>query len=112
MIILLETYNGSSDFVFETFCTGRKLDRAELYSLGLLTDDIVRRHEQSDYVWEWFELKEGDTIRIVHRDDDQDFDETFVVPSDLPDPPQKLDDTFRTGMWVTRYLRDHCSRAA
>jgi hypothetical protein len=110
MLILLETYVGSSDVRFETFCTGRKLKEAELRERGFISDQILRLNEQSDYVSEWFEVKVGDEVRVVWKDDRVDLDETFIVPFDLPDPPQRLDDSFRTGMWVYRYLADHCSR--
>lgn len=112
MLILLETYVGCSDFRFETYCTGRKLEAAELREKELLTEDILRRHSRSSYVPEWYEVKEGDQIRVVRWDDDGQIDETFVVPANLPDSPQSLDDrALRTGMRVYDYLVAHCAKA-
>lgn len=112
MIILLETYAGCSSFHFETTCTGRKLEEPELRERGLITDDILRRHVRSSYVPSWFEVKEGDQIRIIRSDDDhEETDETFVVPKILPDPPSELDDfQMRTGQWVYAYIAEHCPK--
>ena len=112
MIILLETYVGGSDFRFETSCTGRKLEDTELREQGFISDAILCRNERSSYVPEWYEVKEGDQIRVVRSDDDGTIDETFIVPADLRDPPQRLDDSFRTGMHVYGYLVEHCKPLA
>jgi hypothetical protein len=111
VIILLETYTGCSDFCFVTSCTGRQLEEAELREKGFVSDAILRNNEHSSYVWAWYEVKEGDRIRVVRWDDEGDIDETFIVPADLPNPPQQLDDIFRTGKWVYDYLVEHCTKA-
>ena len=108
MIILLQTYCGLSDFTFEPSCTGRKLEEQELREKGFLSDKILRLNADSSYVTDWYEVKEGDQIRIQRRDDDGQIDETFIVPINLPDPPQRLDDHQRTGMHVYDYLVSHC----
>lgn len=110
MIILLETYVGLSDFSFEPTCTGRRLGRVELEKLGFVSEEVLRANKHSSYVPEWYEIKEGDQIRIRRVDDEGALDETFVVPSELPDPPQRLDDFLRTGMRVYDYLVRHCCR--
>ena len=111
MLILLETYIGCSDFRFEPSCTGRKLEEAELREKGFISDQILRFNSKSSYAPEWYEVKEGDQIRIVRWDDEGKIDETFIVPATLPDPPQHLDDGhLRTGMRVYDYLVEHCVR--
>src|SRR3989344_967282 len=110
MLILLETYVGSSGFQFETSCTGRRLEEAELRERGFISDQLLRLNKQSNYVPAWYEVKGGDEIRVVWKYDRVDIDETFIVPYELPDPPQRLDDTFGTGVWVYRYLLEHCNR--
>lgn len=110
MIILLETYVGCSDFVFQPTCTGRKIEQSELRELGLISDKILKRNEKSSYFPDWYEVKEGDRIRIQKSDDEGDLDVIFVVPSDLPNLPQKLDDFPWTGMRVYDYLVEHCKQ--
>lgn len=110
MIILLETYAGLSDFSFKPTCTGRRLERVELEKLGLVSEEFLRANKHSSYMPEWYEVKEGDQIRIQCVDDEGALDETFVVPSVLPNPPQRLDDLLRTGMRVYDYLVLHCRR--
>jgi len=113
MIILLETGWSPSGFRFETSCTGRRLQEAELRERGFISDDILRRYDRSIYTPTWFEVKEGDQIRVVREDDDEDIDVTFIVPAILPDPPVDLfDKQHRTGMWVYDYLVQHCVKVA
>lgn len=110
MIILLETYVGCSDFRFEPSCTGRKVEEEELRERGIISDDILRRCERSSYISDWYDVNEGDTIRIIRWDDDGNIDETFVVPADLPDPPQRPDKSMDGGMHVYGYLAKHCKK--
>ena len=112
MVILLETYIGSSDFCFVTTCTGRQLGEAELRERGFISNQILRCNERSSYAAGWYEVQEGDQIRVVRSDDKGVIDETFIVPPCLSDPPQRLDDTFRTGMHVYDYLVVHCKKFA
>ncbi len=108
-IILLEEYVGSSDFAFKPSCTGRLLDKKEVWERKLMTDDLVRRTERSSYISEWYEVEEGDQINIIRVNGDEELDETFIVPKELPNPPQ---DPTRdhNGMHVYDYLVRHCRK--
>lgn len=109
---LLRTYSGLSIFTFERFCTGRKLQVKGIRERDLIIEDISRRHSRDNYVHEWFEVKEGDQIRVVRmNDDDSDINQTFIVTVDLPEPPFELDDKkHRTGMGMNDYLVKHCAK--
>lgn len=112
-VILLESYNGLSSFTYEVSCTGRLLSADEVRQRDLLTDDEVRRHARSDYLPSWYEVSPGDTITIERQEwgDDESEDDgffTFIVPENLPSPPQRLDNHDRTGPRSLQYLKEHC----
>jgi hypothetical protein len=48
-IILVGSYCGLSDYTFEVTVSGRRLNMSELKQLGLVDDDAIRRHKQSNH---------------------------------------------------------------
>lgn len=97
-VLMTSTYVGMSDFRFEAkvdLFNGRQLGAEEVRRRGLLTDDIVRRHERSDYVHEWYEIEPGDVISLVatqdHLPDEEEVEWSLGVTKPLIDPPQTPD---------------------
>ncbi len=109
MIILVESYFGPSDFIFDVQCTGAFVSLPEVLARGIINRDIVRRHAKSSYVRDWYEVQPGDRIRIEWRDEVQDIEITFVVPEVLPEPPQSPDHE-SAGMRLYHYLERYCNR--
>ncbi len=108
-IILLGTYIGLSDFVFDVKCNGLPLEESEAQKIGLINDDTIRRHSQSNYTRDWYKVNPGDQIEIRWRDDEHDIKTTFIIPERLVDPPQNPDDE-KTGMRLYDYLEANCKR--
>ena len=111
VVIFLGSYMGMSDFMFTVDCSGRKLSIEEVFEKGLCDDDILRRHQRSDFSQEWYEVTEGDQIKICWWENLRDEETTFIIPAELPNPPQNPDDMDRTGMYLYDYLDKYCKRA-
>jgi hypothetical protein len=108
-VILLGTYVGLSDFAFDASCNGVSIAESEAQKRGLIDAGAIRRHARSNYTRDWYEVKPGDQIKVRWRDDDRDVETTFVIPAELPNPPQSPDHE-ATGMRLYQYLEQHCKR--
>ncbi len=111
-IILLNSYAGPSDFIFNTECSGRRLSRGEVCEKDLVTQDQIRRHSESDYTKEWYEVAPGDTIVIEHYYDEEpkvNRKRVFRVPeSGTLNPNISLDNFDATGMELEDHLLEQC----
>jgi hypothetical protein len=108
-IILLNTYVGLSDFTFEVTSTGRELNQEEVLAKGLFTKDMQRRHKESSYVYQWYEVSPGDTFTIVHISDDVSRQTVLRVPaSSMRNPNTSVDDLNTTGIWLEDHLLTQC----
>lgn len=111
-IILLNSYAGPSDFTFNAECSGRRLSREEVFEKGLVTEDQIRRHSESDYTKEWYEVAPGDTIVIEHYYDEEpkvNRKRVFrVSESGMPNPNTNLDNFDATGIELEGHLLEQC----
>lgn len=108
-IILVSTYVGCSDFVFEVECSGKCLSRLEVLERGLLTQDQKRRHKDSAYVYAWYQVFPGDTISIKHCSDDFSHQVTFRVPENgMENPNSNIDNLFATDSYLEDHLALQC----
>lgn len=106
--ILIETYAGLSDFTFDMYCSGRKLELSEVKSRGFVDDVQLKSNERSSYVNEWYEVKPGDFIFVKHRNDDFERLTVFRIPeSGLVNPGTTLDlrEAHQTG-WFGYHIED------
>jgi hypothetical protein len=107
-VILVGSYVGFSGYQFHVEVTGRPLSLDEVKQLGFVNDDELRRHEESSYTKEWFEIKPGDIITVSEMDDNKDQTLIFEVPEvPLPELPQRLDDVWHKPSLV-ECLRKYC----
>ena len=94
--ILLQSYVGCSDYFYDVTCSGHRLEIAEIKQRNLVDDRTLRRHKQSSYSCEWFEVNPGDwiEIRIIGEDyGEANMHVQFTIPDKgLDNPPQSLDD--------------------
>lgn len=111
-VILVGSYCGLSNYTFEVNVSGRALEHDEVKRLGLFPDkQTVGRHEASNYSQEWFEVNPGDRIKIRSGEDFEITETVYEVPeTPLPNPPQKLDDTFTINL--VEYLKEHCKQVS
>ena len=111
-VILFESYAGSSSgFIFRVSCNGRRLSLEEVKKLGFVSDETLKRHKQSDWGFDWYEVHPGDQITVMSFDENtgDDLDTVFVVPaSGLEKPPQDLDATNHLGLY--EYLEERCEQ--
>ncbi len=107
-IILVDSYCGLSDYTFEVTVSGRRLNMSEVKQLGLVDDDAIRRHKQSSYSQEWFEINPGDRIAIRVGEDEIEELEFEIPTTPLTIIPQKLDDTFKIDL--LSWLKEYCVR--
>lgn len=107
-IILVGSYCGLSIYTFEVTVSGRPLDMSEVKQCGLVNDDAIRRHRQSSYSQEWFEVNVGDRISVRVGEDEIEEMEFEIPPTPLTVIPQKLDDTFRVDL--LSWLKEYCVR--
>ncbi len=107
-IILVGSYCGPSDYTFEVKVSGRPLNMSEVRQCGLVDDDAIRRHKQSSYSQEWFEVSAGDRISVrVGGDEIQEME--FEIPAPpLAVIPQRLDDGFTIDL--LSWLKEYCTR--
>jgi len=110
--ILLNSYFGCSDYTFNVECSGRYLDKNEVLSQKLVTSDQLRRHKESDYTKEWYEVNPSDTITVEHFYDDEpqiNRKRIFRVPqSGMPSPNTNLDNLNATGADLENHLIEQC----
>jgi hypothetical protein len=106
-IILVGSYIGLSDYVYDVTCTGRRLSITEAAGKGLFNQKAFKGNK-IDYAFEWYEVNAGDRIQIhIADDDDSPHTVTFIVPdTGLPNPPLRWENTHFNELDV--YLAKHC----
>lgn len=108
-IIVLNTYIGSSDFTFRATCTGRRLTNEEVLKKGFVTEDIKRRHKDSSYVYEWYEIKPTDKITLRHVSETVYRVSVFRARNEVKQYLNTcIDNSEATGMNLEDYLNMHC----
>lgn len=107
-IILVGSYCGCSDYTFEITVNGRHLSMSEVRQRGLVDDDAIRRHKQSSYSQEWYEINPGNriTVRVGEAKIEEMVFEIPLTPFTVV--PQKLDDTFKIDL--LSWLKENCTR--
>ncbi|HEY2004203.1 MAG TPA: hypothetical protein VGH44_03740 [Candidatus Saccharimonadia bacterium] len=105
MFILLESYAGGSDFLFDASCTGRQLSLDEALDLELVSTDQLRRHRNSDWHSVWYEVSVDDVVTVLTGEGTF----TFPVPGN---PPVDLDRDFsKLGQFQLQYLKRATERS-
>ena len=107
-IILVGSYCGLSDYTFEVTVGGRRLNMREVRHYGLVDDDAIRRHNQSSYSQEWFEVNASDRITVRVGEDEIEEMEFEIPETPLTVIPQKLDDIFKINL--LSWLKEYCVR--
>lgn len=108
-IILINTYVGLSDFTFEVGSSGRQLTHEEVTEKGLFTTEMQRRHRNSSYAYQWYEVNPGDIFTITHLSDDVRQQTVLRVPATGMDGPNSNVDNFSaTGINLKYHLACQC----
>lgn len=103
-VILLENYQGLSDFILEVECTGSRLSIDQALEKSLVTEEQLKRHEKSSYSKEWWQVDPGDQIILTIDDGSDRIEHIFIVPEEgMLRPNTNLDE----GIGIHQYLRKH-----